>query len=427
VLFGNPYLFHAGEVESADHVDMQRNWTQEVRVQSHPGERLNWVFGGFYGHAEQSSSQVNNDPSLNALLGRFGIPPFPLLPGNHALDEVVSTTDKQEAIFGQADFEILTGLKVTAGVRAARVDLAAARSAAGPIAGGAADFSTSSSETPITPKFGLSYQATADTLLYASAAKGYRIGGINGPQLSFCDSTLAEIGLKSTPADYKSDSLWSYEAGAKTRVLDGRVNIAASAFDIEWKNIQQLVNIAACRGSFIVNVGAARSTGFDLAADMHVTPELMVSGSVGYADARITQDFKGPQLAGVPTYFAHAGDKVGGPPLTGTVAGDYERSITDDKRLYVHGDYQYISHGPTVDYTIFGADPLARRSDSFGQLALRTGMRTKGLDVSVFVQNLLDASPILSSERGSLAPGDTLFTETTIRPRTIGVTATYRY
>ena len=427
VLFGTPYLFLPGEVESADHFDIQRNWTQEVRLQSHGGERLNWVVGGFYGHNLQTSSQVNNDPDLNALLARFGAPPLPLLPGNHALNQFLSDTDKQEALFGQADFEIFSGFKATAGLRVAKVDVALSRTAAGPIAGGAANFSTSSSEKPVTPKFGLSYQATTDTLLYASAAKGYRIGGINGPQLSFCDSTLAEIGLSSTPETYKSDSLWSYEVGAKSRALDGRLNFAASAFDIEWHNIQQLVNIAACRGSFIVNVGAARSTGFDLATDMRVTPELTVGGSVGYADARITQDFKGPLLAGVPTYFARAGDKVGGPPLTATASVDYERPVSDNKRLYVHGDYQYIAHGPTIDFTVFGTDPLSRRSDSYSQLALRTGMRTMGLDVSVFVDNLLDAAPILSSERGSLGPTDTLFTQTTIRPRTIGVTATYRY
>ena len=427
VLFGTPYLFAPGELESAEHVDEQANWTQEIRVQSHPGGRLNWVAGGFFGHARQSSSQVNYDPNLNALLARFGAPPLPLLPGNHALNELLEATDEQKALFGQADFELLQGLKLTAGIRVAKVDVALARTAAGPISGGAANFSTTSSEKPVTPKFGISYQATDNTLLYSSVSKGYRIGGINGPQLSFCDSTLAQIGLESTPATYKSDSLWSYEAGAKTRLLDGRLNIAASGFDIEWHNIQQLVNIAACRGSFIVNVGAARSTGFDLAADLRVTPQLTLSGSVGYADARLTQDFKGPLLSGVPTYFARSGDKVGGPPLTGTVSGDYEFPITDERDLYLHGDYQYVSHGPTIDFTIFGTDPLVQRSDSFNQVALRAGWRTRGLDVSLFVDNLLDAAPILSSSRGSISPNDNLFTATTIRPRTIGVTATYRY
>jgi outer membrane receptor protein involved in Fe transport len=267
-----------------------------------------------------------------------------------------------------------------------------------------------------------------DTLLYVSAAKGYRIGGINGPQLSFCDSTLAQIGLTSTPASYRSDSLWSYEGGIKSKLLGGHLSIAASVFDIEWKNMQQLVSIAACKGSFIVNIGTARSNGFDLSADIRVTPNLKLGASVGYADARLTQGFNGtPDASGSPSYFARKGDKVGGPPLTATLSGDYEQQIFEDDKAYLHLDYEYVSRGPVIDYSIFGADPLSRRSDDYGQLNARVGVQMRGADVSMFVNNMLDSSPILSHERGSLGPTDNLFTATTIRPRTIGVTATYRY
>jgi iron complex outermembrane recepter protein len=423
VLFRFPYLFPQGSVESANLEDHQKNWTQEIRIQSHPGARLNWVVGGFYGHSKQTSYQLNNDPNLNALLATFNAGPLPLLPGDHALQQTVGATDIQKAAFGQADFELVDGLKLTAGVRVAKVDVAAFRDAIGPIAGANASYSAKTSETPVTPKFGISYQASDNMLLYASAGKGYRIGGINGPQLSFCDSTLAQIGLKSTPGSYKSDSLWSFEAGAKSKLLDGRLSIAASAFDIRWKNIQQLVSIAACKGSFIVNVGAARSVGFDLALDFRVNSNLKVGTSIGYANARLTQDFQGTP----GTFFARKGDKVGGPPLTIAVTGDYEQPIGDDRSAYLHADFQHVSQGPEIDLTVFGTDPLAHRSESFDQLNLRLGLRLKSLDVSVFANNLLDQAPIISRFRGSVGPADNLFTATTIRPRTFGVTGTLRY
>jgi iron complex outermembrane recepter protein len=423
VLFSFPYLFPQGSVESANLEDHQKNWTQEVRIQSHPGARLNWVIGGFYGHSKQTSYQLNNDPNLNALLATFNAGPLPLLPGDHALEQTLGATDIQKAAFGQADFEVVNGLKLTAGVRVAKVDVSAFREARGPIAGANASYSSQTSETPVTPKFGISYQATDSTLLYASAGKGYRIGGINGPQLSFCDSTLAQIGLKSTPGSYKSDSLWSFEVGAKSRLLDGRLSVAASAFDIRWKNIQQLVSIAACKGSFIVNVGAARSVGFDLALDFQVNSKLKVGTSIGYANARLTEDFQGTP----GTFFARKGDKVGGPPLTVAVTGDYEQPIGDDRNAYLHADYQHVSRGPEIDLSVFGTDPLAHRSDSFDQLNLRLGLRLKGLDVSVFATNLLNQAPIISRFRGSVGTRDDLFTATTIRPRTIGVTGTLRY
>lgn len=423
VLFAFPYVFPQGSLESANLADHQKNWTQEIRIQSHPGARLNWVVGGFYGHSKQTSFQLNNDPNLNALLATFGAGPLPLLPGDHALQQTLGATDIQKAAFGQADFELVDGLKLTAGVRVAKVDVSAFRDAIGPIAGANASYSSKTSETPVTPKFGISYQATDSTLLYASAGKGYRIGGINGPQLSFCDSTLAQIGLKSTPGSYKSDSLWSFEGGVKSKLLDGRLSVAASAFDIRWKNIQQLVSIAACRGSFIVNVGAARSVGFDLAVDFRVNSNLKVGTSIGYANARLTQDFQGTP----GTFFARKGDKVGGPPLTIAVTGDYEQPIGDDRKAYLHADFQHVSQGPEIDLSVFGTDPLAHRSESFDQLNLRLGLRLKGLDVSVFANNLLDQAPIISRFRGSVGPADNLFTATTIRPRTFGITGTLRY
>lgn len=428
VLFATPYLFPQSSVESANLVDHQKNWTQEIRVQSHPGARLNWVVGGFYSHSKQTSDQLNNDPSLNALLATFGVPPLPLLPGDHALQQTLGATDIQKAAFGQADYELLAGLKLTAGVRVAKVDVSAFRNAVGPIAGANASYAAQTSETPVTPKAGVSYQASKTTLLYATAGKGYRIGGINGPQLSFCDSTLAQIGLKSTPGSYKSDSLWSYEIGAKTKLFDGRLSLAASAFDIRWKNIQQLVSIAACKGSFIVNVGAARSVGFDLTADLRVNANFRLGTSIGYAHAYLTQNFQGaPGTSGVPTYFARRGDKVGGPPLTVTVSGDYERPIGSDRSAYLHGDLQHVAQGPEIDFGVFGTDPLARRSQSFEQLNLRMGLRLQGFDISAFVSNLLDQAPLISQSRGSLGQTDDLFTATTIRPRTFGITGTYRY
>jgi outer membrane receptor protein involved in Fe transport len=308
-------------------------------------------------------------------------------------------------------------------VRVAKVEVSAFRDAIGPIAGANASYSSKTSETPVTPKFGVSYQASPSTLLYATAGKGYRIGGINGPQLSFCDSTLAQIGLTSPPGSYKSDSLWSYEVGAKSRLLDGRLGVAVSAFDIRWKNIQQLVSIAACKGSFIVNVGSARSVGFDLALDFRVNSNLKLGASIGYANARLTQDFQGTP----GTFFARKGDKVGGPPLTATVSGDYEQPIGDDRSAYFHADYQHVSQGPEIDLTVFGTDPLAHRSDAFDQVNVRVGLRLNGFDVSAFATNLLDQAPVISRARGSLGATDNLFTATTIRPRTFGVTGTLRY
>jgi hypothetical protein len=52
-------------------------------------------------------------------------------------------------------------------------------------------------------------------------------------------------------------------------------------------------------------------------------------------------------------------------------------------------------------------------------------MRWQSLDLSVFVDNLFDAAPRLHREH---MDADTLlYTESTLQPRTIGVTLSHRY
>ncbi len=58
-------------------------------------------------------------------------------------------------------------------------------------------------------------------------------------------------------------------------------------------------------------------------------------------------------------------------------------------------------------------------------LSLRAGLRWSGFDVSLYGQNLTNSQPVLTHTRDTNFSD--LFYEHTIRPRTIGITATYRH
>jgi hypothetical protein len=65
-------------------------------------------------------------------------------------------------------------------------------------------------------------------------------------------------------------------------------------------------------------------------------------------------------------------------------------------------------------------------------LALRAGLRWHGLDLSVFGQNLTNEQPLLFESRDippnlPTAAPDNLYFGRTMRPRTVGLTAKYRY
>src|SRR3546814_7650464 len=70
---------------------------------------------------------------------------------------------------------------------------------------------------------------------------------------------LPTLGLAQVPSTYESDSVWSYEVGAKKASGDGRVNVQASAFLIDWNNIQQTVPLTRCGFAYTANLGKARS------------------------------------------------------------------------------------------------------------------------------------------------------------------------
>ena len=71
------------------------------------------------------------------------------------------------------------------------------------------------------------------------------------------------------------------------------------------------------------------------------------------------------------------------------------------------------------------SDPTIPSFPEIKSLAMRAGVRWSGLDISLFGNNLLDSHPLLITSHDTLA--SPLYFDHTVRPRTIGVTGTYRF
>ena len=102
---------------------------------------------------------------------------------------------------------------------------------------------------------------------------------------------------------------------------------------------------------------------------------------------------------------------------------DYRYALSDKVKAYFHADYSYSDPiaGPltptAANLAIINAyEPLTL-------VNARIGARFSGVDVSVFASNLFDASPRNFVGRGN----QVLWTAATFRPRTVGLTAAYRY
>ena len=265
-----------------------------------------------------------------------------------------------------------------------------------------------------TPDFGLTYQADDRRSIYLTAARGYRAGGIYGPVLG--------CGNEDGPVPYPADDLWSYELGTKqSGVLAGRVDLDAGVFYIQWSHSAEPPSVG-CLGINYLPPNAAVSKGLSFASRLYFNDQLRFGLSVAYTDAYYTKTI-GPKDA--PTI--RDGDQLGASPwtITASIERDFplavgSASIRADYTWRQANDGPFVQQSPTSPYY----DPNFRTEPSTHMLNLRAVMAWKKLEAALFVTNALDSQPALG--RAHVCCDDPLYTASTFRPRTVGVSATWR-
>src|ERR1700730_10141459 len=311
-----------GDNGYAQFQDDQRNFYQEFRLAStDTNARIVWNAGLLYSHLNENVPKNIIDPTLNSEVLAFTPTPAvpvcspPTLPCPNGviftgpIDRVV---DKQIAVFGEVAFKLTDTFKATAGVRLSKVDYTGSVNETGPFLGTTIITQSSATEKPVTPKVVLSWQPDRDDLVYVSASKGFRPGSPNVGFGGICHSNLASLGLSVVPPQFSSDSLWSYEIGSKNTFLDHRLQINASLFYIDWRNIQQNVYLPSCGEQFTANLGKAKSEGGDVEVLYKPIEALTFDLTAAYTDARLTKT----SCAGALTYNGAACTAPGQSPAS---------------------------------------------------------------------------------------------------------------
>jgi iron complex outermembrane recepter protein len=451
--------------------NQQRNLTQEFRVQStDPDSRLSWTAGVFYSLDRQYSLEEIHDPMADAFFNQlfgYNIATFfqpgaqfnpdgsSYLPmGDSYFNRLVSH-DRQVAGFGELNFKLTDTLKLTVGGRVSKVSYDIESLSGGPQNSGPRPGTQSNSETPVTPKAGIEWQVDPNNLYYFTYAKGFRPGGGNASipfdptftNLTFgCTGDFQTEGLtKGAPATYKSDSVQSFEVGAKNNI-ENRIRLASSVYYIKWNNIQENVVPPICQIQFTDNLGNAVSKGFDVQADFQLTTALSVESSFGYTDARYTTNTYLGASGGPPV--VSTGDAVAGPngigtgysipPYSATLGVNYKFQAFSYES-FVRGDYEYLAGDKWLHAS---QDPRTSSYDATGLptprqafASLRAGTNFGDWGVNLFVDNLTDSHTILNynhqtnstdSTTGALLASPA-YRFITYRPRTIGISVTFKH
>jgi len=415
-----PILFFFGVPDPAITHEPQyrRIWSNELRYASDFSGPLNFVVGGFL-QREKTDFTVNvvKANAFGQLAGPFS--------GSNS-DDALSNPNgntffgrsddqkiNQEAAFGEITFKPLDKLTAVFGARYFHSRQFAAQETLHPFGGFTAApegvLTNASSNHKMTYKFNLSYQFTPRILAYATAAQGFRVGGVNAANLPFASNI---------PRGYGPDSLWSYELGVKTELLDRRLRLNADVYQINWHDIQVQSVDSTGAFPFVTNAGKARVRGLEAELEAKPVKGLEFDLGVSYQDAKLLEDqpiipgnpnhgLKGDQLPNVPHWQGNASLSYSF-PLTGT----FEQTLRADLVYRDHIQTQFNSISP------FNV-PL----HSYALLNLRATAHSNLWQVGVYLSNAFDKRAQIDAISSTQDPLALL----TVRPRTAGVTVTRNF
>jgi outer membrane receptor protein involved in Fe transport len=385
-----------------------RQFSQELRLTSRGDGPLQWLIGGYFGHYHFLLRDQSEIPGLATLYGGAL--------GTSNFFDISSPFDiKQKAAFGNVSYALTSELKLTVGLRHFSYDSTVESTNSGVAVGSLTPViqSGTASASGNNPMFNLAYSPTADSMVYATAAKGFREGGANYPVPTagqvgaVCLQDLQALGRTSSPLQYGPDSVWSYELGEKSSWLDHRLVLNASAYFLRWSKVQQPINLA-CGYGFTDNTADAAVKGGEVEATVKLTSNLDFHQSVGYTHAAFTDNSPAAGVvAGEPLLLV--------PDWTIGTSLDYRHSLpTSGQSILASVTNSYVSS--MYDFIFAPAEVPARNL-----VNARVSWLAGKMSLALFANNLLNRHLILAYSSNVSASIPSYTREASNQPLTVGL------
>ena len=430
----------------ADTTDIEV-FTQEVRIASSDGGRLQWLLGVFYSDIKRLYGQVLFAEGYEDFFAAevFGDPSFPfrdvfpLAPVDVPFFSTIPYDFEQIAIFGEATFDVTDLLSFTAGLRWFDFTENRILNFDGILADQTIGLVGRTTSDGVSPRFIIAFEATDDIQLNAQASKGFRLGGINDPlNLPICSAedaaTFGGFDL------WRDETVWNYEVGAKTRILGGRGIFNIAAFFADINNLQVTLEAGSCTSRIIFNVPKARSIGVEAELLVQPTDDFEFTVAASYTDSEFRSTVTTTDAAGNVSVLAaiEKGNRLPTVPRFQFAAtATFTRPVADMEG-FLTATFQHVGSRFTqaadadpafgivnIQTTPFGAPNQATftfdaKMPSYTIGNLRIGVRNDQWEAAIFINNIWNelARLAVDRERGGRARVGFL----TNQPRTIGLT-----
>jgi len=398
-------------------------FTQEFRVNSNFDGPFNFVAGLFFEDDSRTLDQINDLDGLDAWIaspsnldgfflgGTFGSPLE-----NAYFDGTFDVDTQQIAVFAEASY-FFGDFELTGGGRLFDYEQDAFIRWQGWVEFSDDELDESISESGFNPMVELAYRPQDDFMLYGRAAEGFRVGSVNQfVNPVFCAGDLADLGFDEVPTRIESDSLWNYEAGAKTTLFNGTTTANVSVYQMDWENARTQ-SFLPCGWIVEFSLVDIVSRGVELELFSQPTDRLDLQFTAGYNDSEVD----GPLPPGSPP-IAEDGDRAPFAPEWTIRAGfryQIDRAF-QDYDWYLRGDVSYVSS----QFNELGTIQDERiELPSSTVLNLYSGLAGENWEFSLFARNLTDERIVMGADTDRQRPAQLAIG----RPRNVGVQVSYRF
>ncbi len=397
-------------------VGVSQDQTSQELQAIYEGDRLTLVSGLYYLRENITSHQeAYGDDLVN---GYFGQTSF-----LRTVDDDLQTTS--QAAYVNASYALTDRFNIGLGIRYTQEDKDYDRSTSTfwTSPGFNATLATSRSETwdSTTPMVSLDYRLSDNVLLYARYAEGFKSGGFNGRSNNAGED-----------APYNPETVQSYEIGAKTDWMDGRLVANFAAFYNNYEDFQARVSgvtddVPPVLSLTVLNAGQLDISGAELELTYAATDNLRLDAQIGYLDASYGEfeDSRFGAFGGSRAFQEPAFS----PDWTARFGGAYDIDLSSMGTLTLAGSARFRSRmALAIDNTPTNSDveiPGMFQDDYWLYDASITWRPTDILSVALVGRNLSDEVYKTDAQEFSSVGG--IRTAYFGAPRTVNVVFTARY
>ncbi|EIZ79428.1 Outer membrane salicin receptor [Novosphingobium sp. Rr 2-17] len=368
--------------------------TQELRLASQPGGKLNWQIGALYYKNDLRST-------IKATDGYSG-----------ALEYDSDTTKKTTAagVFGEATYSFTDTTRLNVGLRYdyTKVQVNQTYTSNRNLCCGGAlgsdtygypeilDTRTLSgsdgrrSYNNVTYKVRLEHDLSPQNLIYALTSSGFSPGDVG---------VTTGIDGSPTVVEFKTETLTSYEIGTKNRFLDNSLQVNASAFYYVYGGYQVgNINISETTGltAFTAISAPARAYGGEMEVLFQPTPNDRIGLNASYTNAYFVDRSKQSVPGSTHTfdYYFSRKEIPNVVPFRAQLNYDHDFVFSGGSKLTFHGDVRFLSSFYSVAVRkdlVDGAYEAARTGSQFvGDLTATWISSNERLSVSAYLRNVTD-------------------------------------